>query len=298
MVPYALHGGDPLVMFKINEFSDRIRADFEKGGLFEGLIEKHLSANDHHLKLFYKPDITKAEREEQAAKKTLTALQQALTDEEKKTIINETVALQEYQETLQDHNVLPSLTLQDIPKNIEFTDSETRMIGNVKTHFYDQPTNGITHVRIKVNMKRLPAEARLFLPMFSEMLGSIGTKNYKYDKFNSLMLNCTSGLDVSIDRYCDAEDHEDIHAREESLLLSTGFLDRNTDRAFTCLAEILGSPNFDEPSNISELVKMGSINKANNLGNKGLQYARSYSSSGLKAFARSHETFRNDIFFC
>lgn len=70
------------------------------------------------------------------------------------------------------------------------------MVGGVKTHFYDQPTNGITHVRIKVNMKRLPAHLRLFLPMFSEMLGQVGTKNYKYDEFNSLMLNCSSGLDV------------------------------------------------------------------------------------------------------
>lgn len=28
MVPYALHGGDPLSLFKINEFSSRIREDF------------------------------------------------------------------------------------------------------------------------------------------------------------------------------------------------------------------------------------------------------------------------------
>jgi Zn-dependent M16 (insulinase) family peptidase len=38
MVPQAVHGGDPLSLFKINEFSIRIRSDFDKGGLFEGLI--------------------------------------------------------------------------------------------------------------------------------------------------------------------------------------------------------------------------------------------------------------------
>ena len=43
---------------------------------------------------------------------------------------------------------------------------------------------------------------------------------------------------------------------------------------------------------------MESISKANNIGNKGLEYARSYSASGLKAYARSFETLRNDIFFC
>ena len=60
----------------------------------------------------------------------------------------------------------------------------------------------------------------------------------------------------------------------------------------------MSTPNFDEPQNISDLLKMESINKANNIGNKGLAYAKSYSGSGLKAYARSFELLRNDIFFC
>ena len=69
---------------------------------------------------------------------------------------------------------------------------------------------------------------RLFVPMFSEFLSNIGTKNYKYDVFNRL-LSCTSGLKVDIDRYSMSLDHEDLYAREESMLISTGFLDRNID---------------------------------------------------------------------
>lgn len=71
MVPYALHGGDPLNLFRINEYSARIREDFEKGGLFEGLIEKHLAGNKHYLKMLYSPDSTKAEREEKEDKANL-----------------------------------------------------------------------------------------------------------------------------------------------------------------------------------------------------------------------------------
>ena len=172
------------------------------------------------------------------------------------------------------------------------------MIGNIKVHYYDQPTNGISYVRIKANLKNLPAHLRLFLPMFREMLANVGTKNYKYDVFNNKMHSCSSGLDVSVDKFSNSLDHEDLLSRHEQLLVSTGFLDRNTDQAFECLQEILATPNFDEPSNISDLIKMGSINKANAIGTNGLSYARSYSSSGLKAFARSFESLRNDIFFC
>ena len=119
-------------------------------------------------------------------------------------------------------------------------------------------------------MKNLPARLRLFVPMFSEFLSNIGTKNYKYDVFNNKMLNCTSGLDVGVDRYANSDDHEDLLDRKEQLVVSTGFLDRNTDKAFECLQEILATPNFDEPGNISDLIKMGSINKANNIGANGL----------------------------
>ena len=64
MVPYALHGGDPLSMFKINEYSARVRDDFSKGGFFENLVDKHLLNNKHYLKLKYTPDSSKASVEE------------------------------------------------------------------------------------------------------------------------------------------------------------------------------------------------------------------------------------------
>jgi Zn-dependent M16 (insulinase) family peptidase len=109
--------------------------------------------------------------------------------------------------------------------------------------------------------------------MFAEFLSSIGTKNYRYDDFNDRILSCTNGLEVKIDKFSKSSD---ILDRNENLFVSMGFLDRNIDRAFECLAEILATPNFDEPSNIADLVKMESINKANNIGNKGLEYASSY----------------------
>mmetsp|Transcript_30089 Transcript_30089/g.39937 ORF Transcript_30089/g.39937 Transcript_30089/m.39937 type:complete len:93 (+) Transcript_30089:1346-1624(+) len=87
MVPYALHEGDPLDMFKINDYSARIREEFAEGGLFEGLIEKHLSKNKHFLKMLYSPDETKADRDEAADKANLEALNAALSEPEKKLIL-------------------------------------------------------------------------------------------------------------------------------------------------------------------------------------------------------------------
>ena len=98
-------------------------------------------------------------------------------------------------------SVLPTLTLADIPRQMPFVERESKTIGNVKVHFYEQPTNGISHFRMKVNLKNLPEEKRLFLPMFKEFFASIGTQNYKYDAFNNKMLSYTNGIKVDIDTY-------------------------------------------------------------------------------------------------
>lgn len=60
------------------------------------------------------------------------------------------------------------------------------------------------------------------------------------------------------------------------MLFEVGFLDRNIDNAFDCIGELLATPNFDEPSNIADMIKIESVNKANNIGNQGLTYASTY----------------------
>ena len=66
-------------MFKVDEYSTRIREDFAKGGLFEGLVEEHLIKNKHFLKMRYSPDDTKAAKDEAEEKAVLDALTAALT---------------------------------------------------------------------------------------------------------------------------------------------------------------------------------------------------------------------------
>ena len=93
MVPYALHGGDPLSIFKINEYSQRIREDYKKGGLFEGLVKKYLLDNTHKLTLLAVPDTEVGPKEEQQEKKKLEMLKKSLTEDEKQTIVQDAFKL-------------------------------------------------------------------------------------------------------------------------------------------------------------------------------------------------------------
>jgi presequence protease len=100
MVPYALHGGDPLSIFKINEFSNRIREDFKKGDLFQGLVKKYLLNNTHKMTLLAVPDQEVGPKEEAAEKRRLDALKKALTEQEKETIVQDAFKLKQHQERI------------------------------------------------------------------------------------------------------------------------------------------------------------------------------------------------------
>ena len=96
MVPHALHDGDPLSLFRINEFSARARDDFQRGGFLENLVDKHLLTNKHYLQLKYTPDSTKAATEEQQEKRKLSTLDAALSQSEKNVILEECKALKNH----------------------------------------------------------------------------------------------------------------------------------------------------------------------------------------------------------
>ena len=85
----------------------------------------------------------------------------------------------------------------------------------MKAHFFDQPTNGISYVRVKCDLTNLPERLRLFVPMFAEFMNSIGTKDHRYDVFNNKIMSCTNGLKVQIDRYNDSSDPNEILHRKE-----------------------------------------------------------------------------------
>jgi len=83
LVPYAVHGGDPLSLFKIDEFSNKAREDFEKGGLFEGLVSKYLLNNEHHLRMTMVPDTEQADREANEEQEKLNQIFENLTEFDK-----------------------------------------------------------------------------------------------------------------------------------------------------------------------------------------------------------------------
>lgn len=91
MVPLCLHGGDPFSFFKIDEYSKRVRKEFDEGNVFGDLIEKYFIQNQQSLTLYSFPKTEKeVSQEQELEKKKLVELHAALTKQEKESIVQET----------------------------------------------------------------------------------------------------------------------------------------------------------------------------------------------------------------
>lgn len=97
--------------------------------------------------------------------------------------MKESEELENSQTEIQDASVLPSLSISDIPRAIETTTFDKGSIGNIPIRYIDQPTNGITHIRVLTDLSNVPERLRKFVPMFTEFFKRIGTKNYDYKDF-------------------------------------------------------------------------------------------------------------------
>lgn len=64
------------------------------------------------------------------------------------------------------------------------------------------------------------------------------------------------------------------------------------------ITELIATPNFDNIQNLTEVIKMNSVEKANEIGNKSLEYGYSYSQACLKQYASIYEKLNSDIFYC
>ena len=200
MVGYTIHGGDPLWVFNLNEHLERIRKDFKRG-IFEELIKKYLLDNQHKLILKFLPDETLSEKDKIIEQGLLKQLQDSLGEDGKNKIIKESLELKKYQEQVQNPDVLPTLSISDIPTTIEFIHHEKSRINEVPIYWFEQPTNGLTHWRIKWNISHIPENLRPLVPVFWEFISEIGTKNFNYSQFHTLLHSTTSGIDVQNDSF-------------------------------------------------------------------------------------------------
>ncbi|RDY04881.1 Presequence protease 2, chloroplastic/mitochondrial, partial [Mucuna pruriens] len=194
---YDMNPFEPLKYEKpLQDLKSRIAKEGSKS-VFSPLIEKFILNNPHQVTVEMQPDPEKSARDEAAEKQILQKVKASMTTEDLAELTRATHELRLKQETPDPPEALktvPSLSLQDIPKEPICVPTEVGDINGVKVLQHDLFTNDVLYTEIVFNMNSLKQELLPLVPLQS--LLEMGTKDLTFVQLNQLIGRKTGGISV------------------------------------------------------------------------------------------------------
>lgn len=297
--PYALnilfrifgtwvHDADPVQPLLINETLNKLREEVEKGNFFENLIKKYFLDNSHRVTIILKPDEKKGKIESEKLTQRLSAIEEKLSEEEKRKIISDAAELQKAQEREEDISCLPTLELNDIPPTFPLVDHEADEREGVPVYWFDQPTNGISYFNVLVSAETVPSNLKPYVPLFCTLLTKVGAGGLNYMEMAERIEAHTGGIGASANVW---EDLTDIDNFSSVVEISGKALVRNHGKLFEILKDMFISPDFRDLERLHTVIGQVKTSLENSVPGSGHSYARGLAARHLTPAARLRESW-------
>ena len=286
--PSWFNGADPFNALAWDETVNAFKARFNQGGYIEGLLKKYL-LNDKTITFTMKPSLSYAEEVHSEEKLRLASkIQEAVSkagDEgaAHKGLVDRELELLEEQSKAPDQDLssLPTLHVRDIPRESEKKPTRDSSIGSVKVQWREAGTNGLTYFRAIQRMDGLPAELRMLIPLFTDSIMRLGTKDKTMEELEDLIKLKTGGIGVA---YHSSPSPTDMRTCTEGLSFSGQALDDNVPAMYELLQVLVQETNFDGPeaeSKVRQLLQADASGALDAIASSGHSYARKYAESGI-----------------
>jgi len=288
MLPVSIHRGDTINSLEIGSVLEKLREDAKSPEFFASLLKTLLLENQHRVCLTLKPDQTLSEKNDSAEKARLEKIKSQLSDDEKKAIIEQSIALKARQEQIDDESILPKVGVEDIPEEMHIAEGKKRSVGSMKIDLFEQGTNGIVYEQLIVELPELSQRSLALLPIYTRLLTELGSDGRNYLETQSLMDEVTGGISAYSSTRSDIDD---IQKSDAFLVLSGKALARNQDQLGDLMQQTLLKVSFEEKARVREIVAQQRAAKENSITGNGHGLAMMAASSGMSPVANlKHET--------
>ena len=286
----------PFMHVEANEtvalLKERIETDY-----FERLIGTYILDNTHksYVCVVPKPGMN-VDKERKLAEK-LAAYKEQLTDSQIEKLIEETKALEEYQESEdspEDLAKIPMLKREDMKKEAEPFVNEMIERGGTKILFHDLFTNGVSYIRLIFDVSDLKEDQLFTLGVLKSVWGLMDTKRHSYgDFFNEIYMN-TGGVAPVINSYSNAKDDEAFRLHVECKAKA---LYGQADKAFDIMEELLLETDFTDKKRLLEILEETKSKLEANLQSSGHAAAQLRAASYFNKTAYIEEQLRGIAFY-
>jgi len=191
-----LHGGDPLEPLAFEETLTTLKAKAAEGH-FEAEIRRLFLENTHRTTVTLSADETQGAREAEEEAARLKAVRDGFDEAAIKATIAETEKLRAMQEAVDDPAQLariPTLTLDDLPRQSRTVPIEIGTLEGAKLFYHDLPTLGIVYLDLGFDLHVIDKPLLPYLPLFGRALLQTGTSKEDFVSLTQRIGRSTGGI--------------------------------------------------------------------------------------------------------
>lgn len=197
MIPHCIHNGNPSASLDITPLLQNLREDIKDPNFIKNLVRDNLLDNKDRILLSLNPDQNIREYKLKSDSKILSDIYSKMTKKDKLELLNSSIELKTRQEKKDSPEVLPKISMVDIPISMEYS---IPAVINTKDYFYyKRPTNGILYKKIIIPLPYLSEQEIRDLWLFSQIIPELGTNKNSYLEFQAIQSQYTGGIGVYID---------------------------------------------------------------------------------------------------
>ena len=297
LVPFWNHSDDdlsPCTKLRINEKLERFRNDLKTNPDFLKMkVKQYFVENKHKLTLTMIPKDSFVHDQNEALKKVERDLVSKLSVTNTRKMKRETIDSNRKNKIRihDDLTCLPTLKASiDIPGEAPKEVFEDLLLNNgrIRTQISIQPTNEVAYFRALLDMKTLTEDQLLYLPLFVNVLSSLGAGDLDFRSLGTEIDLRTGGLNADVHI---AENPDNADEIRSEILLSSFCLERNSDKMFELWGEIFNGVHFDAKDRLSTLISMLANDVTNSVVYNGHTYAMTSAASNLRPGSNFREKF-------
>ncbi|MBS0358062.1 MAG: insulinase family protein [Proteobacteria bacterium] len=278
----AIHYHDPISVLDIDPVIEKLRKQIQDPNFIKQLVSKLLLDNTHRVRLVLKPDAQMGQRAIQEEAKKLSEIKSKLNDTEKKKIVEQAKTLQERQRKKQNADILPKVTLHDVPPNLKIPSGHSLSSQSLPMMYYPQGTNGIVYQDIVIDLPEFNEELLEILPHMVSCMGELGCAGKDYLEVQDWQARVSGGVGASLLVRSSIDNPQQLKGQ---FTVSGKALTRNHGELTNLLYETLETTRFDEVNRIQELMAQMRVQKEQSVTGNGHNYAMMAAASGMSSNA-------------
>ena len=284
-LPACIHNDNPLKVLDLDSAFDTIKNNLKTDNYIENLIDRSLIKNNHRLTYSLIPDTELNKKNEEKIQNKVFEIKKNFSLDDKKNLIKLANDLENRQNSIDDPEVLPKVTKEDIPKKRNYASPIAFAENDSTNYFYKSGTNGIVYHSMIFPCEALDENELKIASLFSNTLTDIGLGKDGYENIQKYQSSITGGISASFITLPNKTDD----TFKLALKVSSKSLEGNESFMQDLILRTVEESNFDETKRIEELLEFISSDNEKSIIQNGHILSMSNAASQISGIASTND---------